>query len=214
MPGTNLITAENEFWRAEYRQAELPITATYLAPQIFKICQKLAPKKILDLGCGNGAITIVLARLDAQVVGCDPSETGVQAAQERIPNAKFRVLGVYDDPAQLGERDFDVVVSTEVIEHLFLPWALPRFAKTVLKPGGHLVISTVYHGYLKNLLLSLANKWDTHWTPFQDGGHIKLWSRRTLTRLLTEEGFEVTGFVGAGRSPLLWRSMILIAKLK
>jgi len=209
MPSTNLITTA-----FNYGPADLPITAKYLAPKIFEICRKLAPEKILELGCGNGAISVALARLDAQVVGCDPCEDGIKAAQQRLPNVKFHVLGVYDDPALLGEQAFDVVVSTEVIEHLFLPRALPRFAKAVLKPGGHLVVSTVYHGYVKNLILSLLNKWDTHWTPFWDGGHIKLWSRRTLTKLLREEGFEVVGFAGADRIPYLWRSMVLIAKLK
>ncbi len=206
---TNNVISSTQF---NYGADDLPITSKYLAPKIFQICQKLAPKKVLEMGCGNGAISTALARLGAHVVACDPSEDGVEAARKRLPAVKFHVLGVYDDPTMLVDQPFDVVVSTEVIEHLFLPRALPRFAKAVLTPGGHLVVSTVYHGYLKNLLLALLNKWDTHWTPFWDGGHIKLWSRRTLSKLLREEGFEVIGFVGADRIPYLWRSMVLIAK--
>lgn len=104
------------------------------------------------------------------------------------------------------------MVSTEVIEHLFSPHLLPRFAAGVLKPGGWLVISTPYHGYLKNLALSLVDKWDDHHTPLWHGGHIKFWSRATLSRLLEENGFVVEGFSGVGRLPWLWKSMVLVAR--
>jgi hypothetical protein len=62
---------------------------------------------------------------------------------------------------------------------------------------------------LKNLALSLANKWDTHANPLWDGVHIKLWSRSTLGSLLTETGFENLQFRGAGRLPGLWMTMVM-----
>lgn len=74
------------------------------------------------------------------------------------------------------------------------------------------MISTPYHGYLKNLALSVFNKWDKHHTPLWHGGHVKFWSRKTLTQLLEANGFKVTEFHGAGRLPWLWKSMILVAK--
>jgi hypothetical protein len=73
------------------------------------------------------------------------------------------------------------------------------------------IISTPYHGYLKNLVLALGNKWDLHFTPLWDCGHIKLWSRKTLSQLLNEGGFRVVRFIGAGRVPFLWKSMIMVA---
>lgn len=128
--------------------------------------------------------------------------------------AEFRLASVYESPNALGETGFDAVISTEVIEHLFLPAALPRFARAVLKPGGHLIVTTPYHGYIKNLLICLAGKWDSHHTPLWDGGHIKFWSRRTLSDLLEANGFEVVRFKGAGRVYGLWKSMIIIARLR
>ena len=41
--------------------------------------------------------------------------------------------------------------------------------------------------------------------------NIKLWSRKTLSQLLSETGFRVVRFIGAGRMPFLWKSMIMIA---
>src|SRR5262249_37524354 len=77
---------------------------------------------------------------------------------------------------------------------------------------GHLIISTPYHGYLKNLFLALTNSWDAHLSPFWDGGHIKFWSYKTLSRLLNESGFRIVRFIGAGRLPFLWKSMIVVAQ--
>jgi 2-polyprenyl-3-methyl-5-hydroxy-6-metoxy-1,4-benzoquinol methylase len=124
----------------------------------------------------------------------------------------FHQIGVDDDPTIIGNESFDVAIATEVVEHLLRPHNLPSFAKRLLRPGGHLIISTPYHGYIKNLVLALTNKWDAHLSPFWEGGHIKFWSRRTLSQLLNESGFDVVRFIGAGRLPLLWKSMIIVAQ--
>ena len=187
-------------------------SAKYLTPLVLSICRELRAKRVLDLGCGNGTLCRALHAEGFSVTGCDPSEEGIHHARMGSPGVEFYQLGVYDDPALLGELDFDVVVSTEVVEHLYEPGALPRFAFRALRPGGHLVVSTPYHGYLKNLALSLFNKWDSHFTAEWDGGHIKFWSKKTLGRLLRAEGFSAATFRGAGRVPFLWKSMILVAQ--
>ena len=203
---TNTITSKYHFGTAD-----APHTAAYLTDPILTTCRQVSAKRVLDLGCGNGALCGALSDAGLDVVGCDPSEDGIEHARQAYPRVPFHLLGIYDDPVVLG-GEFDVVVSSEVIEHVFLPRHLPRFARRVLRPGGHLILTTPYHGYLKNLVLAAAGKFDTHFTVLWDGGHIKFWSRATLSRMLSEEGFTVTGFIGAGRIPYVWKSMILIAQ--
>ena len=82
----------------------------------------------------------------------------------------------------------------------------------LLKPSGHFIVSTPYHGYVKNVVLALGGKLDNHFTALWDGGHIKFWSRQTLSGLLTEKGFADLRFVGTGRVPYVWKSMILVAR--
>jgi len=209
MSSTNITASGSEY---EFHTPEAPSSDSIVTPRVVQVCSTLGAKKVLDLGCGNGSMMVALHRAGFQVSGCDPSESGVEYARQALPEANVRVLGVYDDPHELGEEGFDVVASTEVVEHLFAPRALPRFARQVLKPGGHLIVSTPYNGYLKNLLLSVTNKWDHHHTALWDSGHVKFWSRDTLSRLLTEEGFVVEKFIGVGRGPYLWMSMILVAR--
>jgi hypothetical protein len=47
---------------------------------------------------------------------------------------------------------------------------------------------------------------------FLGWGHIKFWSRKTISQLLNENGFRVVRFIGAGRLPLVWKSMIVVAQ--
>lgn len=103
-------------------------------------------------------------------------------------------------------------MSTEVVEHCYAPrlWASAAF--TALRPGGLLIGSTPYHDYLKNLALATTGKLDAHFTTLWEGGHIKFWSRRTLSSLLVEAGFEIVAFRGAGRWPWLWKSMLIAAR--
>ncbi len=169
--------------------------------------------RILDVGCGNGAIAGSLRhQFGCRIVGIDMSRDGIAIARETYPDCRWEVLGADDKVLEnLREEPFDRVISTEVVEHLYDPKAYIRGCFAALKPGGRLVISTPYHGYFKNLAISVTNGWDKHIHPLWDGGHIKFWSRRTLTQLMSEAGFTDFQFRGAGRQPYLWKSMVMSA---
>jgi 2-polyprenyl-3-methyl-5-hydroxy-6-metoxy-1,4-benzoquinol methylase len=194
--------------------AEVPCSCDYIAPRILVVLKPLHVSRVLDLGAGNGSLCSQLRAAGYQVAGVEYDRRGFEIARAAYPTIPFYNFGVQDDPAALlaDEPPFDAVVSTEVIEHLFSPHLLPIYARAALKPHGYLVLTTPYHGYLKNLVLSILNKWDVHHAPLWHGGHIKFWSRATLTRLLTENGFNVLAFSGVGRVPFLWKSMVLVAQ--
>jgi 2-polyprenyl-3-methyl-5-hydroxy-6-metoxy-1,4-benzoquinol methylase len=192
----------------------IPESCGYITPEMLRILGTLSVRRVCDLGSGNGALVGALRNAGYQAAGVEYDKQGAEIAKKTHPDSNFYNLGVQDDPAPImaaeGEA-FDAVVSTEVVEHLFAPHLLPIFARQILRERGYLVVSTPYHGYLKNLALSLFNKWDNHHTALWHGGHVKFWSRKTLTKLLEENGFQVTEFHGAGRLPWLWKSMILVA---
>jgi len=170
---------------------EAPHTEAYLWQHILGLCATLGAHRIVDIGCGNGALCCELTRHGYEVIGCEPNAENLRFAQRAAPELVFHKLGVEDDPSALGAETFDVGVATEVIEHVMRPASLPDFAQRLLRSGGHLIISTPYHGYLKNLVLAVTNKWDAHLNPFWDGGHIRFWSRKTTSQLLNENGFRV-----------------------
>jgi 2-polyprenyl-3-methyl-5-hydroxy-6-metoxy-1,4-benzoquinol methylase len=171
---------------------------------------------ILDLGCGNGLMAKGLIDEGFNVYGTDGSISGVELAN-RQHKGRFYVQDFAKDdlPKELQSIAFNMIISTEVVEHLYDPRKYIKFCReTLLKNGGgEIIISTPYHGYLKNLVMAAAGKMDGHYTALWDGGHIKFWSRQTLTELLNEFGFKVTEFKGSGRLPYIWKSMFLKAEI-
>lgn len=182
----------------------------HFMPQVMKMAGPVGPgARVLDVGCGNGFLCGEFLKRGCEVVGVDLSEQGIAVARRTYPAGRFELLAADEDLLeQLGVAPFDLVVSTEVVEHLYAPrkWARGCFA--ALRPGGRFICTTPYHGYLKNLLISLRGHWDVHANPLWDGGHIKLWSKATLTSLLAETGFNQIAFAAAGRVPGLWMTMI------
>jgi 2-polyprenyl-3-methyl-5-hydroxy-6-metoxy-1,4-benzoquinol methylase len=89
----------------------------------------------------------VLDRLGYDVVGVEESESGIAIAQQQHPDCKFIEVSIYELPYSQLKPEFDVVISVEVIEHLFDPKQLIRSAKQCLKPGETLILTTPYHGY-------------------------------------------------------------------
>lgn len=178
--------------------------------------QDASPTKlrVLDLGCGNGSLSHVIAEHGCEVVGVDTSAPGIAISRQSFPECQFIQADIYELPDTDMLNSFDVVLAIEVIEHLLYPKELAKNAKLCLKPGGVLIISTPYHGYFKNLILAISGKLDKHFTVLWDNGHIKFFSVKTLTQLLTKEGYTDINFKFAGRCPYLWKSMLCSCKFK
>ncbi len=199
----------------EYRAANHEVSHAYLKPTVDKFLKNVPPGSVvIDLGCGNGSFLSLFQDRQWRLFGSDFSPSGIQFARTAFPGITF-VLADAERPAgdllqQAGLAD--VIISTEVIEHLYDPKAFLRNGHDLLKPGGMLLLSTPYHGYLKNLLLALTGKLDRHFTVLWDHGHIKFWSRKTLTEALEQAGFADVKMIGSGRFPWLWKSMVLRAR--
>jgi len=102
-----------------------------------------APLSILDLGCGRGWLSHLLAK-EGRVTGLDPVRKVVEAAQQNFPEVTF-IAGTVDtllaDPMV---SPFDGIVCSEVIEHVPLE-EKPHFLRSIrrlLKPEGYLILTT------------------------------------------------------------------------
>jgi 2-polyprenyl-3-methyl-5-hydroxy-6-metoxy-1,4-benzoquinol methylase len=199
---------EERYYNAEpfcAHQYPLPVVKRYLTA-------KPNGCRVLDIGCGNGSFTSTWANPHWRVSGIDLSKSGIDSARRSLPNIDFQVGDIAGDLVKVfGAGASDIVISTEVIEHLYDPRAMVRNAFALLRPGGEAILTTPYHGYVKNVALAVTGSCDAHYTALWDGGHIKFWSPRTLTKLLTGAGFADFSWSGAGRIPLLWKSMVIKA---
>lgn len=199
-----------------YSNAQLGCAHAYLLPKVSKILNDhfgpaSANRRLFDLGCGNGSVAAYYAEQGYDVMGVDPSDDGVAAAHAAYPHLAIEQGSAYDNLAAIYGT-FPAVISLEVIEHVYAPRDYARTVFSLLEDGGIAIISTPYHGYLKNIAIAVSNHFDKHVNPLWDHGHIKFWSIRTLTELLREAGFGKIRFHRVGRIPLLAKSMIAVAK--
>lgn len=188
----------------------------YLLPAVLHELQAICAtngnaRQLMDLGCGSGYVADWLCARGFQVTGVEPSVSGVTHARAAYPDLDIHSGSAYEDLAGRFGR-FPTVISLEVVEHLFDPRRFARNLFELLEPRGYAIISTPYHGYLKNLAIALVDASDKHFAPLWDGGHIKFWSVRTLSALMAEAGFEVVRFRRVGRIPPLANSMIAVLR--
>lgn len=197
-----------------YTDGALNESHAYLLPAVSEILASLAlppeRRRIFELGCGNGAVADALTRIGYRVTGIDASAQGIEQARRAYPALALHLGSAYD-PLRQQYGTFPVVLSLEVVEHLYAPRTFARNLFDLLEPAGTAIVSTPYHGYWKNLALAITGKLDNHFTALWDHGHIKFWSMTTLRRLLQEAGFRSVEFRRVGRIPLLAKSMIAIA---
>lgn len=198
-----------------YDTSESSCAHEYLFPTVLRCLAAVSQGKslkVLDLGCGNGNVASRIAELGHSVTGVDVSTTGIETARVSFPAVAFELGSVYDeDLSAKAGGPVDCIVSLEVVEHLFFPKRLFEQSHKLLGAGGALIVSTPYHGYLKNLALSLTNGWDSHFSVHWDGGHIKFFSKKSLSAMAESAGFTDLKFFPVGRVAGLWKAMIMIA---
>ncbi len=168
-------------------------------------------RTVCDLGCGNGYLAGLLSQAGYRVVGVDASPSGIAIAEHQYPKIRFVAARFGRDLGKQIGGPFDLVVSSEVIEHLYRPSDLLEAADALLSPEGALVITTPYHGYWKNLALAVSGRMERHFDPLADSGHIKFFGVRSLTRLLATHGFKVLQFSFIGRLRPFAKSMLCVA---
>lgn len=100
---------------------------------------------IMEIGCGNGNLSLPLASLGHRVFSTDVDLSSVRVAKSKnpFPNARFFVS---DGEALCGRRRFDIVLASEVLEHIQAPEKLISACRELVAPEGTLIL-TVPNGY-------------------------------------------------------------------
>lgn len=148
--------------------------------------------RVLDLGCGHGGLLERL-RSDfsaANYAGCDVSEQVIRRNRERVPGIEFFQADVTADDfcsrasSTLKNAAFDFIICTEVIEHVEKDQALLSNAAALLKPGGHLILTT-QSGPRYRIDLELLH-------------HLRHYQRQDLEKMVQVSGLDVVNGFNCG----------------
>jgi SAM-dependent methyltransferase len=132
-------------------------------------------RRVLDLGCRDGALTSAYAEGN-EVVGVDADREALAEAEKLGIETRWADL---DEPLPFEDASFDVVVAGELLEHLRDPGRLVSEALRVLRPGGVLVASVPNAYRLKNRVRFLVGR-----KPEDDPTHLQMFSADDVRGLL------------------------------
>jgi 2-polyprenyl-6-hydroxyphenyl methylase/3-demethylubiquinone-9 3-methyltransferase len=164
--------------------------------------------RVLDLGCGDGAITAELTGDGAHVTGADVSPVAIERARAAHPGIEFETTA-RDEPLPFGDAAFDVVVCLNVLEHVADTQHFLSEARRVLAPAGLLGLTVPFHGVLKNVLVALRS-FERHHDPLEPV--LRFYTRRSLAHLLEEFGFEQVQVTAAGGMPIFRKLLLARAR--
>lgn len=142
------------------------------------------PKKqgrILDVGCGKAWVAQNCCHTASEVVSLDITPVNVKKALEKYPFKNHR--GVVADSLDLPftENSFDIVIASEIIEHIVFPERFIENLIHILKPGGVLIVTTPYKEKLQFILCIHCNRL----TPRH--AHIHSFDEKTLASLYSDK---------------------------
>ena len=162
--------------------------------------------RLLDIGCGGGLLSEPMARLGADVVGADAAGGNIPVAQIHAEKSGLDIdyrHTTAEDLASAGEK-FDVVLNTEVVEHVADPLAYLTACRTLLKPGGLHICSTINRNPKSFAVAIVGAEVVMRWLPRGTHEWSKFITPDELYDLLMQAGLEPVDRKGFVFNPVSW----------
>ncbi len=160
-------------------------------------------KRVLDVGCGNGALAeVIKEQTGAEVWGIEYMDGEAQLAKEKLDKVFSGPCEDYLD--ELPDNYFDAIYFNDVLEHLVDPYMVLGKIKHKLSADG-VVISSIpnvrYHGTFLRVLTQKDWRYDDH--GVMDKTHLRFFTGKSIHRMYEEEGYTVISHEGINQSKSL-----------
>jgi 2-polyprenyl-6-hydroxyphenyl methylase / 3-demethylubiquinone-9 3-methyltransferase len=154
--------------------------------------------RILDIGCGGGILSEPLARLGAAVIGADPAESNIDAAQHHAAQAGLKIDYRCTTAEALNEAGevFDVVLAMEVVEHVADFNLFVELAAAMVKPDGLLYVATLNRTMKSFALAIVGAEYILRWLPRGTHQWDKFITPEELEIAIEESGLQVVNESG------------------
>ncbi len=162
--------------------------------------------RLLDIGCGGGLLSEPMARLGAEVVGADAAERNLPVARIHAEQSGLDIDYRHTTAEALaadGEQ-FDIVLNMEVVEHVADPLSYLIACRTLLKPGGLHICSTINRNPKSYAMAIFGAEVVMRWLPRGTHEWSKFITPDELFDLLREAGLEPVDRKGFVFNPISW----------
>jgi 2-polyprenyl-6-hydroxyphenyl methylase/3-demethylubiquinone-9 3-methyltransferase len=171
----------------------------------------LKGKKVLDLGCGGGVLSEAMARAGALVTGIDANQSAITAAIDHCRGEDL-TISYYATTAELFAMDhhhvFDAIICMELLEHVPDVPSLLASCALMLRPGGHLILSTINRNALSYASVVLTAEYLLGLLPRGTHDYSRFIRPSELAAWLRSAGFELQDIAGMTYIPGLNTGMI------
>jgi 2-polyprenyl-6-hydroxyphenyl methylase/3-demethylubiquinone-9 3-methyltransferase len=165
----------------------------------------LAGKTVLDVGCGGGILSESMATRGAKVTGIDLGEKALKVAQlhrlESGVQVDYRLISV-EALAEERPASFDVVTCMELLEHVPDPAATVTACAALVKPGGHVFLSTINRNPKAYLFAVIGAEYVLNLLPRGTHEYEKFLKPSELSAFCRRVGLEVAELTGMSYNPL------------
>lgn len=160
---------------------------------------------LLDIGCGGGILTECLASHGATVTGIDMAEGPLAVARLHQAESGTDVdyqRATAEDFARTHAGKFDVVTCLEMLEHVPSPESVIRACSTLVKPGGHVFLSTINRNPKAFLMAILGAEYLLRLLPTGTHEYEKFIRPSELEEWARRNRLELAGSIGLHYNPL------------
>ena len=183
-----------------FRQLHLmnPLRIGYIKDHV-----TIADKKILDVGCGGGILSVPLHRLGAEVVGLDAELQNIKIAESYASIHDYNIKYVCDSIENFQQEKFDIVCALEILEHVS---DVPLFIKSlcnVVADDGLIFISTINKTIKSYLKTILAAEYILKMVPIGTHEWNKFIKPSLIYNLLDQNNFDIIDISGMHYNPFL-----------
>lgn len=160
--------------------------------------------RFLDIGCGGGLLCEPMARLGADVVGADASNTNIEVAKIHATQSGLNIdyrATTAEDLAEAGEK-FDVVLNMEVVEHVANVDLFMAESSKMVKSQGLMFVATLNRTWKAWGLAIIGAEYVLRWLPKGTHDYNKFLTPGEITAKLNEAGLTVIDELGITYNPL------------
>lgn len=162
----------------------------------------LEGKIILDVGCGGGILSEAMAKAGAKVTGLDAEKEAIDVASLHAKQNELMIHYFCSPIEEYQAPCFDGITCMELLEHVPDPQLIVTHCARLLKPGGHLFLSTLNRTLKAYLTAIVAAEYLLKLLPRQTHSFEKFIKPNELARLIRTAGLELTGVSGLAYNPL------------